>query len=179
MSTNSVTRFIVETLVLIVLAFLLAQGIKLFLVQPYLVPTGSMIPTIEIRDRVLANKLPFWFGAQPKQGDIVVIEDPTEEFPQLIKRVIATEGQTIDLRDGKVYLDGQQLDEEYAHGLPTVILGAAVDFPFTVPAGDIFVMGDNRTNSADSRVFGSVSTDTVRGRGFWTYWPFSRFGPLK
>lgn len=171
-------HFIIETLVLVVLALVFAQGIKFLLVEPYLVPTGSMIPTIKERDRVLAFKLPFVFGAKPHNGDIVVIDDPTGEYPQLIKRVIALEGQTIDLRDGSVYLDDRLLSEDYVHNKPTRAMGR-VEFPYTVPEGSVFVMGDNRTNSADGRYFGAVPIKTVRGTGFWTYWPLRRFGSLK
>jgi len=162
----------------VVLAFILAQGIKTFLVEPYLIPSGSMIPTIELRDRVLANKLSFWLGAQPHYGDIVIIDDPTGEYPQLIKRVIGLGGDTLDLIDGKVYRNDVPLDEPYTYGKETYPIGR-VQFPLEVPKGSIFVMGDNRTNSADGRVFGTTPLDSVNGRGFWTYWPLDRFGALR
>lgn len=173
----STTRWIIETLVLVVAAFILAQGIKYFLVQPYLVPSGSMLPTIEINDRVLANKLVYLVGGKPARGEVVVLDDPTGQYPQLIKRAIATEGETVDFKDGAVYIDGKKIDEPYVYGKPTQ--PQSVPIPFTVPAGYIWVMGDNRTNSGDSRSFGPVPVKTVRGRGFWTYWPLEQFGPLK
>ncbi|MCL2491366.1 MAG: signal peptidase I [Coriobacteriia bacterium] len=178
MNARSFGRFIFETVILIVLAFILAQGIKTFLIEPYLIPSGSMIPTIELRDRVLADKLSFWVGSRPKRGDIVVLDDPTDEFPQLIKRVIAIGGDTLDLRDGKVYLNDEILDEPYTYGKPTYPLGG-VTFPLEVPYDSVFVMGDNRTNSADGRVFGITPLSSVNGRGFWTYWPITRFGVLR
>ena len=175
---KSFIRSLVETVVLVLLAFVIAQGIKTFLVEPFLVPSGSMLPTIELRDRVLANKLSFWLGATPRRGDIVVLDDPTGEYPQLIKRVVAIGGDEIDLQDGRVFLNGQMLDEPYTYGKPTEPLGG-VAFPFQVPDGAVFVMGDNRTHSADGRVFGPTKVENVNGRGFWTYWPLDRFGPLK
>lgn len=173
----SAARWVVETIGLLLLALVLAQGIKTFLIQPYIVPTGSMIPTIQINDRVLANKLVYWVGGVPEQGDIVVLDDPTGQFDMLVKRVIAVGGQTVDLADGKVFVDGEQLIEPYTHGLPTE--PQVQTFPYRVPEGEVWVMGDNRTNSGDSRSFGSVPIDTVRGRGFWTYWPADRFGALR
>lgn len=173
----STARWIIETIGLLVLALVLAQGIKTFLIQPYIVPTGSMIPTIQINDRILANKLVFWTGVEPSRGDIVVLDDPTGQFDMLVKRVVAVGGQTVDLVDGSVIVDGKLLVEPYSHGLPSD--PQIQVFPYEVPEGEIWVMGDNRTNSADSRSFGSVPVETIRGRAFWTYWPMDRFGALK
>lgn len=93
----------------------------------------------------------------------------------LIKRVIATEGQTVDLRDGKVYVDGVALDEPYTDGLPSYPLNTVgtvdISYPYTIPKGDVWVMGDNRTNSSDSRYFGPIDKDTVFGKAFAIYWP--------
>lgn len=173
----STVRWVLETIGLLLLALVLAQGIKTFLVQPYIVPTGSMIPTIQINDRILANKLVYWIGGEPQQGDIVVLDDPTGQYDMLVKRVVATQGQTVDLREGRVYVDDSLVVEPYVHGLETTPQIQA--FPYTIPAGQVWLMGDNRTNSADSRSFGSVAIETVRGRAFWTYWPMDRFGSLK
>lgn len=176
-SEVSMVRWVVETVGLLLLALVLAQGIKTFLVQPYIVPTGSMIPTIQINDRVLANKLVYWVGTEPAQGDVVVLDDPTGQFDMLVKRVVAVGGQTVDLQDGQVLVDGERLIEPYVHGQPTEM--QMQSFPYEVPEGDVLVLGDNRTNSADSRTFGSVSVDSIRGRAFWTYWPMDRFGALR
>jgi signal peptidase I len=173
---TSIGRWLIETALLVLLAFALAQGIKTFLVQPFVIPTGSMIPTIEIQDRVLADKLVFRFR-EPRKGDIVVFDDPNGQHPQLIKRVIATEGQEVDIRDGKVWIDGKALDEPYTYGKPTEL--GSVPMPVVVPEGEIWLMGDNRPESGDSRFFGSRPVSTVRGRAFWTYWPPGRFGKLQ
>lgn len=174
---TSFGRWLIETVLLVALAFLLAQGIKTFLVQPFVIPTGSMIPTIEIGDRVLADKLSYRLNEGPIEGQVVVFDDPTGQHPQLIKRVIATAGQEVDVRDGAVFVDGERLDEPYTHGKRTD--PGSVPFPITVPDGQVWLMGDNRPNSGDSRFFGPRPVSTVRGRAFWTYWPPSHFGPLE
>lgn len=177
---TSLVRWLIETLVLIALAVALAFGIRTVLVEPFMVPTGSMIPTIMIGDRVLAEKITYRFLHGPRDGDIVVFPDPKGEHPHLIKRVIATEGETVDLRGGKVYVDGEELAEPYTHNKPSNPLpGFDFSFPFKVPEGHVWVMGDNRTNSADSRAFGPIDVRTIQGRGMWTYWPIPSFGPLE
>lgn len=173
---TSFGRWLLETVLLVALAFALAQGIKTFLVQPFVIPTGSMIPTIQIGDRVLADKLVFRFFREPQVGDIVVFDDPSGEHPQLIKRVIATAGQTVDIDDGRVLIDGQAIEEPYVYGKPTD--PGSVEMPLTVPDGQVWLMGDNRPASGDSRFFGPQATQNVRGRAFWTYWPPKSFGRL-
>jgi signal peptidase I len=176
---TSFVRWIIETVLLVALAFALAFGIRTFLVEPFIVPTGSMIPTIQIDNRVLAEKITYRFVRPPRYGDIVVFPDPKGEHPHLIKRVIAVAGQSVDLRRGKVYVDGAQLVEPYTHGLPSLPLTTEFKFPYTVPPGDLWVMGDNRTNSGDSRVFGPIPASEVQGHAVWTYWPMSAFGKLE
>jgi signal peptidase I len=176
---TSFGRWLLETVVLVALAFALAFGIRTFLVEPFIVPTGSMIPTIQIGNRVLAEKVTYRFLRQPRYGDIVVFPDPKGEHPHLIKRVIATAGQTVDLRNGHVLVNGEELVEPYTHGLPSTPLSNEFKFPLTVPAGDLWVMGDNRTNSGDSRVFGPIPVIEVQGHAVWTYWPLNVFGHLQ
>ena len=173
---TSVGRWLVETALLLIVAFVLAQGVKTFVVQPFVIPTGSMTPTIGIGDYVLAEKLTYRFAHPPRQGDIVVFDDPMRQHPQLIKRVIATEGQTVDIRDSRVYVDGKPLSEPYARGLLTQ--PGTVTTPVVVPSGQVWLMGDNRPNSGDSRFFGPRPVSSVHGRAFWTYWPPSEFAPL-
>jgi len=173
---TSVGRWLIETSLLLIVAFVLAQGLKAFVVQPFVIPTGSMVPTIGIGDYVLAEKLTYRFAHGPAQGDIVVFDDPMQQHPQLIKRVVATAGQTVEVRDQKVYVDGQALLEPYTHGRPTD--AGTVETPVTVPAGYVWLMGDNRPNSGDSRYFGPRPVASVHGRAFWTYWPLREFGRL-
>jgi len=177
---TSLIRWLLETLLLVVLAIALAYAIRTLLVEPFIVPTGSMNPTIQIDNRVLAEKVTYRFIHPPRYGEIVVFPDPKGEHPHLIKRVIATGGQTVDLREGHVYVDDKELFEPYTYGKPSNPLeGVLVRFPYRVPEGQLWVMGDNRTNSADSRVFGAIPVESVQGHGIWTYWPLSVFGRLQ
>ncbi len=169
------SRWLLETAVMVGLAFLLAQGIKTFVVQPFVIPTGSMEPTIMIGDRVLAEKFTYRFSA-PEVGDIVVFEDPAGIYPQLIKRIVAVGGQTIDVRDAKVYVDDKPLLEPYVHSLQTELSGMAL--PIVIPEDQVWLMGDNRPNSQDSRVFGPQPISMVKGRAFAIYWPIDHIGGL-
>jgi signal peptidase I len=165
-----------ETIAMVALAFLLAQGIKVFVVQPFVVPTGSMEPTIMAGDRVLSEKISYRLD-DPEVGDIVVFDDPQGRHPQLIKRVIATEGQTVELVEGVVHVDGEQLKEEYLVNVKTD--PGTVEMPVTVPEGHLWLMGDNRPNSGDSRYIGPQPTESITARAFSTYWPVGRIGWLE
>ncbi len=170
-------RWLLETVLMVALAFALAQGIKTFIIQPFVIPTGSMETTIMTGDRVLAEKMSYRFH-EPRQGDIVVFDDPTGRHPQLIKRVIALAGQTVDIHDGRVYVDGEPLDEPYLHGVVTDPGDESIVYPLVVPDGELWVMGDNRPNSGDSRFLGSQPVSAVKGRAFAIYWPLSRMGGI-
>lgn len=175
----STGRQILETLVMIAIAFALAQFVKSYVVQPFVIPSGSMIPTIQLDNRVLAEKLTYRFSRGPRYGEIAVFKNPSGYPPILIKRVVATEGQVLDLREGKVYIDEEELSEPYVHGLPSLPESPSIQYPFTIPDDHVWMMGDNRTNSGDSREFGPVPVEKVMGRAFWTYWPPTQFGPLQ
>ena len=171
-----------EFVVMLAIAIGLVWGIQAFVVRPYKIPTGSMTPTIEVGDYVLSEKITY-YTSSPKPGEVVTFTDPTNSSQTLIKRCIATAGQTVDLQDGYVYIDGVRQDETYTHGkvsnpLSTTYNNETITFPYTVPGGCIWVMGDNRTNSADSRYFGAVPISSVTGHAFFIYWPFSEFGTL-
>ncbi|MCE5203288.1 MAG: signal peptidase I [Coriobacteriales bacterium] len=171
----SFMRWLLELVVMVAIAFALATLIRTYIVQPYWIPSGSMVPTIEISERVLANKFIYRFS-DPEPGDIVVFDDPTGTVPTLIKRVIATEGQTVDIVDDKVYVNGKPLDEPYTYGKPSE--PGPVPLPVTIPKDHVWVMGDNRTNSADSRFFGPVPLSSVHGRAVLRIWPLDRFAKL-
>ncbi|HET6497657.1 MAG TPA: signal peptidase I [Coriobacteriia bacterium] len=170
-----VGRWLLETALMVGLAFLVAQGVKTFIVQPFVIPTASMQPAIMAGDRVLAEKLSLRFR-DPAQGEIVVFDDPTGRHPQLIKRVIAVGGQTIDVLDGKVIVDGAPLPEPYVQNGRTE--PGTVSLPYTLAPDEVWLMGDNRPNSGDSRVLGPIPESMVRGRAFAIYWPFGRVGGL-
>lgn len=169
---GSVGEFALMLGAALVLAFL----IRTFVIEPYKVPSGSMIPTIEIGDQVIVNKFVFRFR-DPRPGDVVILDDPTHATPMLIKRVIAVGGQTVDVKDGKVWVDGKALVEPYTHGQEN--LPGTVRLPITLPADTVWVMGDNRMHSADSRFIGPQPLSAVHGQAFVTYWPPSRMGWLR
>ena len=172
---QSFGRWVLEMMVLFACAALLAQGFKTWVVQPYVIPSGSMIPAIVEGDHVLVNKFVYRFGI-PQRGDVVILDDPTAKTPMLIKRVIAVGGETVDLKDGSVYINGAKLIEPYTYGKPS--LPGPFPMPAVVPAGYVWVMGDNRTNSQDSRWIGPQPITAVHGKAFFTYWPVGRVGSV-
>ena len=158
--------------------------IRMYVVEPYIIPSESMDPTIEVGDMILGEKLSLK-SEEPKAGDIVFFKnpDPDSGHGVLVKRVVAVGGQTVDLRYGKVYIDGVAEKGDYAHGMSMPLeeryLEADVSFPYTVPEGYIWVMGDNRENSLDSRSFGAVPIDTVYAESWIRYWPLDRIGAVE
>jgi signal peptidase I len=178
---------IVETLVLTIVIFWVIQT---FVAQPYQVQQQSMRTTLEEGQYVLVDKLTPRFDSYSR-GDIVVFHplvheeactDPAtaiegEDDVPFIKRVIGEPGDLVELRDGEVYVNDVKIDEPYVHGAATDSLGDGESW--TVPADRLFVMGDNRGNSTDSRAFGPVCTNEVVGRAFLRYWPINTFGILQ
>lgn len=159
-----------EWVAIVAVALLAAFLIKQYLVQAFYIPSGSMEDTLEISDRVLVNKLSYRLH-DVNRGDVVVFKRPPAEpeagTKDLIKRVVGLPGETVEGRNGSVYVDGRRLREPY-------VLGSAVSNPFgpqRVPPGHVWVMGDNRPNSRDSRSFGSVSESLIVGRAFIRVWP--------
>jgi len=168
-------RFLIEIGIAVVIALVLTGLLKTFVAQPYQVPTGSMESTIMIGDTIIAEKITYAFNPV-QRGDIVVFMDKTQTDRILVKRVIALAGDVVDLRNGSVIVNGVALDEPYTHGrasypLTSTYLNMTIEFPYTVPAGSIWVMGDNRTHSADSRYFGPILEDSVLGRVIVVIWP--------
>jgi len=135
-----------------------------------------MLPTLEKQDRVLVNKLSYRLH-KVNRGDVVVFERPPNEagvIRDLIKRVVGLPGDTVEGKDGRVFVNGKALREPYL-----AAAGSTSTFgPEKIPSGRIWVMGDNRGNSADSRVFGSISTSSVVGRAFIRVWPLNALGLL-
>ena len=145
----------------------------------YAVPSGSMEQTIMTGDRVLAEKVSYYFR-NPQPGDVVMFQDPQIPGRLLLKRCIAVEGQTVDINDvdGLVYVDGEPLSEPYTGGQPTYSLADGVVYPYTVPDNMMWMMGDNRVNSQDSRFFGAVPVSSAEARSLLVIWPLEDFGPL-
>jgi signal peptidase I len=168
-----------EFLIVMLVSFALVFGImRPFVVEPFYIPTTSMVPTLEVGDRVLANKFIYRF-AEPEPGDIIVFES-IDEKKDLVKRVVGLSGDKIAIKDGRLFVNGVSQREPYVvnktcvRGLPkTCSYG-----PVTVPPGHVFVMGDNRLNSEDSRYFGPVPKGNVVGEVFLRLWPLYRLALL-
>lgn len=178
---RGVLRSILSLVIMVVAIFFFAWLLRLFVFQSYQIPSESMEETIMKGDMVFSEKVSY-YGRGPEAGEIVTFEDPEIPSRTLIKRVIATEGQTVDLRDGHVYIDGVKQDEPYTDGKPSYPLDSAfqkdIEYPYTVPEGEVWVMGDNRTNSSDSRYFGSVPVSSITGHAAVIYWPPDRISTL-
>jgi len=180
------TRGLVEWAVVIVGAVVLAVVVKTVLLQAFYIPSESMYPTLQKGDRVLVNKLSYRLH-DVNRGDVVVFERPPNEtatdIPDLIKRVVGLPGEEVVIEGGSVYVDGQKLDEPYLpDGVTTTADGApntcAREEPCAVPDGTVWVMGDNRGDSKDSRYFGPVDEGSIVGRAFVIVWPLGRWGML-
>ncbi len=190
-------RSALDFAILVVAAFLTAIIVETFFVQAFFIPSGSMEQTLNVDDWVVVNKLAYRFG-DVQRGDIVVFDEitlgavPEESLigsvtrtvgealgtrtpgVELIKRVVALEGETIEIRGGAVYIDDLLLVEDYlAPGTVMRSFG-----PVTVPSGEVFVMGDNRNRSKDSRVFGTVPADVIVGRALAIVWPTGNWDGL-
>jgi len=171
----------------IVIAILLALVIRTLVVQAFTIPSGSMMDTLLVGDYILVNK--FLYGPEvpltdwrlpglraPRHGDIIVFKDPQDEKRDFIKRIVATPGESVQIRGNDVYVNGKRVVEPFVkHTAPghsgQAYCGYAYGCePTTVPAESYFVMGDNRDNSQDSRYWGFVKRDRIKGKAFLTYW---------
>lgn len=170
-------RNAVEWVAIVVGAFAVALVVKTFLIQAFFIPSESMFPTLTEDDRVLVNKLSYGLH-DVNRGDLVVFErppnEPVSDVKDLIKRVVAVEGETVEARDGAIVVDGELLDEPY---LDEGVTSFNVT-PTVVPDGHVFVMGDNRGASRDSRYFGPIDTGLIVGRAFVKVWPLTDLGLL-
>lgn len=168
---------VIEWIAVLAVAVLAAVLIRAFVFEPFFIPSGSMEPTLKVGDRVLVNKLSYDLHSIHR-GDVVVFTRPPKDYSpgikDLIKRVIGLPGESISGKDGAVYINGHRLKEPWLpKGVTTAPFPAVV-----VPHGDYFVMGDNRGDSADSRVIGPISGKLIVGRAFIKVWPISRIGGL-
>ena len=157
-------------------AVLLAFGIRTAVVEAFVIPSGSMEPTLQVGDRVLGNKFWFWFAA-PHRKDIVIFAPPPNAqlaAGALIKRVVGVEGDVVEVRDSRVFVNGQPVAEPYLKEKPDYLLP-----PTSVPPGMLFVLGDNRNASYDSHVWGFVPRSALRAKAFARYWPLNRIGLLE
>lgn len=158
------------------LALLLVFGIRTAVVEAFVIPSRSMEPTLQVGDRVLGNKFWFWFAAPHRQEIVIFSAPPSAELAAgvLIKRVIAVEGDVVEVRDGRVLVNGKAVVEPYLKERPQYPLP-----PTRVPQGMLFVLGDNRNESYDSHVWGFVPQSNLKAKAFARYWPLGRIGLLR
>ena len=178
----------------IIIAIILALFIRSFVVQAFKIPSGSMLPTLQIGDHLLVNK--FIYGVKipmsgtvlvpwksPARDDIVVFRFPKDRSIDYIKRVVGVAGDTIELKNKQLYINGEAVSSPHAHFTNSAIMRASAGprdnmGSVTVPEGSIFVMGDNRDNSYDSRFWGVVDLKDVLGKAFILYWSWDLKEPL-
>jgi signal peptidase I len=182
----------------IILALVLALFIRTFVVQAFKIPSPSMVPTLLVGDHILVNKFLFGFKVpfidgkilsirEPERGDVIVFRYPLDRRMDFIKRCIAVGGETVEIRDKKITVNGEPIQDPHAYfqnNSGRFVDGRDNFGPVTVPEGKIFVMGDNRDNSNDSRFWGFVDLADVRGKAIVIYWSWDgdrtwpRFGRI-
>ena len=165
---------LIETSESIIVALAAALFIRQFFFQSSYVFSGSMIPTMQIRDRLVVNKMIYHFRA-PHRGEIVLFDSPYGDDKEFVKRLIGLPGETLEIKDGQTYINDK----------PIFFPGVIVRYdwtqlgPIEIPEDKFFVMGDNRANSADSRAWGFVDRDDFIGKGMITFWPISNIKVLR
>ena len=166
---------VLEFLIILVVSFVLVFGfVRPFVVEAFWIPSASMVPTLKYGDRVLVNKFIYRF-TEPERGDVVVFKSVQDDQQDLIKRVVGVPGDKISVRGGRLFVNDELQREPYVNKkMPDRSFAA----PTTVPQNHIFVMGDNRANSQDSRVFGPVPKENIEGEAFLLFWPPGRVGLL-
>ncbi len=166
-----------ENLQLVVIALCLALLIRTFVAEPRYIPSDSMIPTLQLGDRLVVEKVSYRFRP-PATGDVIVFEPPQPlqllgyaKDQAFIKRIIGKPGQIVNVDDGRVYLNSQSLQEDYIAEPPNYQWG-----PKRVPENEFFVMGDNRNDSNDSHIWGYLPRKNIIGRARFRFWPLNRIG---
>lgn len=175
-------KMLLEYLEALAVALVLAFVIRTFVVQAFKIPSGSMLDTLLIGDHLLVNK--FLYGTripftdkvilpvqEPADGDVIVFEFPEDTSKDFIKRIVGVPGDVLEMKDKVLYRNGQKLDEPYIKHTDPNIQARRDNFgPVTVPPGKYFAMGDNRDESYDSRFWGFVDKDKIRGKAWVIYW---------
>lgn len=187
--SKSSLRNLVEWVVVVGGAVLVAVLIRAFVLQTFWIPSPSMATTLVKNDRVVVNKLSYRLH-DVNRGDVVVFHrppgEPESDIKDLIKRVVGLEGERVSIRDGRVHIDGEVLEEPYTRGLQTLDNGCSQGElrqlytveGFLIPEDHVFVLGDNRVNSGDGRCFGPIHEDLIVGRAFFKIWPPGSIGGL-
>ena len=162
-----------ETLETSLWALALALILRTFVVQAFWIPSGSMIPTLEVGDRVLVAK--FWYRfSDPARGQIAVFKYPMDPRRDFVKRIIALPGDVVELKEGTIFVNGSPQTEPYVKNRDFFEMP-----PVKIPEGSYFCMGDNRPNSQDSRFWGFVPKNYLKGPVFVRYWPLDRLGKVE
>lgn len=175
----------------IVVALILTLIIRTFVIQAFKIPSGSMIPTLQIGDKLFVNKYIYRFEA-PKRGDIIVFKYPgdpnnpdepkSERKKDFIKRLVGFEGESIEIRDGKIYVNNKALEDPASFGKFYYYNQGVYGEPYTkvlVPKDSYFVLGDNSANSRDSRFWGFVPKKNLLGKAIVRWWPLNKIGPVR
>lgn len=189
---RKIKAFIREWVEAIVVALVLAIAIRTFILQPFRIPSTSMVPTLVVGDRLMVNKLSY--GAivplttyrlpgfsKPKRGDIIVFRAPEDRKKDFIKRLVGLSGEKVEIKFGDIYVNGQLVTDPVIKNIYYYNRGTygEVNKPITVPAGYYFVLGDNSGSSSDSRFWGFVPQNDVIGKAEFIYWPPTRIRFLK
>lgn len=171
---NKATREVLDWIIIIAIAFGASYALRHWVVQPYRIQMSSMETTVFPNDLVMVDKVSYHLH-EPRRGDVIIFWPPgiTTGDPY-IKRVIGLPGETVQARNGQVLVGEQPLVESYINGFVMQDFG-----PVTVPEGQVFLMGDNRAVSLDSRSFGTVGTGSIIGRAVFAYWPLNHFVILR
>lgn len=174
MNLKGIVKSLFEWVIIIAVAFVLSIFIRNYAIDTRIVPTGSMIPTIEEQDRLIVDRIFYKFD-DLRRGDIIVFQAPEQAMEELdlVKRLIGLPGEEVEIKNGKVFINGQPLNEPYINAKPDYEYG-----PVTVPENSYFMLGDNRTASKDSHIWGFLPGDKILGRVWVRYWPLDRFGYL-
>ena len=179
MKCNAFKTMIVEIKEIIIVIFV-AVFVMTFIMSQNKIPSGSMIPTLNVQDRLLVSMLPYYYRS-PERGEVVVFNGP--DGNKWIKRVIGLPGETIDIKEGNIYINGAILDEtayldEVGISELNPILETTVSYPYMIPEGQYFLLGDNRLESYDCRYIGSIEEEEITGKAIWKIYPFNNMGSL-
>ena len=182
-------RTVVEWTIILIAVLICTVGLRTYVIQSFSIPSLSMYPTLQVGDRIIVDKLSYHLHAVHR-GDIVVFRRPPledQEYADLVKRVIGLPGETISSQDGHIYINGKKLNEPWLPSGPSNYSGPLpgdshpqfnLPGPVKIPAGEYYVMGDNRTDSEDSRFFGPIPKSLIVGRAVAVVWPLGHIKGL-
>lgn len=173
---KSTARFILEIVEIVIIAIALSWVIRTFVIEARFIPSGSMLPTIQLGDKIMVDKFFYKTFGSVSYGDLIVFHPPesVHSADDFIKRVIGLPGDTIEIQGHQLFRNGTAVEEPYVAERMMGSYG-----PITVPEDSLFVLGDNRNASDDSRIWGFLPMENVAGKALFRYWPLSSFGAIK